>query len=96
MAKGYWIAHITVSDQTIYEKYRATNSKAFDKFGGKFLVRGGQHEVARGASRERHVIVEFPSYEAAKACYVSPEYSEAKDIFDQAAESDLVIIEGVA
>ncbi len=95
MPKGYWIAHITVKDAAIYESYRAINSKAFDKYGGKFLVRGGQHEVTRGASRDRHVVVEFPSYEAAKACYISPEYSEAKAIFDRAALSDLVIIEGV-
>lgn len=96
MPKGYWIAHITVKDPQIYESYRSVNSKAFDKYGGRFLVRGGQHEVTRGASRERHVIVEFPSYGAAKTCYHSPEYAEAKAIFDRAAESDLVIIEGVA
>ncbi len=95
MSKGYWIAHITVKDPVIYESYRAVNSSAFEKYGGKFLVRGGQHEVTRGTSRERHVVVEFPSYEAAKACYQSPEYAEAKAIFDQAAKSDLVIIEGV-
>lgn len=95
MSKGYWIAHITVKDQKIYESYRAINSKAFDRYGGRFLVRGGQHEVAHGTSRERHVIVEFPSYEAAKACYHSPDYAEAMAIFNRAAESDLVIIEGV-
>ena len=96
MPKGYWIAHITVKDPVVYESYRAINSKAFDTYGGRFLVRGGQHEIARGTSRDRHVIVEFPSYQAARDCYASPEYAEAKAIFDRAAESDLVIIEGAA
>ena len=94
MAKGYWIGHITVTDPEVYKGYIATNGKAFAKYGARFLVRAGTHEVVRGSSRDRHVIVEFPSYEAALACYHSPEYGEAKAIFDRSAVSDLVIIEG--
>ena len=41
MAKGYWIAHATITDPARYPDYLAANKKAFDKFGGKFIVRGG-------------------------------------------------------
>ena len=95
MAKGYWIAHATIKDQARYPDYLAANKKAFDKFGGKFIIRGGQHEVAKGTSRQRHVVLEFDSYEVAKACFHSPEYQAALRIFETCAESDLVIVEGV-
>ena len=42
----------------------------------------------------RHVVIEFDSYEAAKACYDSPEYRAALKIREQASTGDLVIIEG--
>ena len=40
-AKGYWIAHATVHDPEIYEKYRQANGPSLAAHGGKFLVRGG-------------------------------------------------------
>jgi uncharacterized protein (DUF1330 family) len=38
--------------------------------------------------------MEFPSYEAALACYRSPEYQAAKALREGKAEVDLVVIEG--
>lgn len=95
MAKGYWIAHATIKDQARYPDYLAANKRAFDKYGGKFIVRGGPYEVVKGSSRERQVVIEFESYAAAKACFHSPEYQAALRIFETCAESDLVIVEGV-
>lgn len=94
MVKGYWIVHVSVTDTDAYKDYVAANAAAFARFGGHFLVRAGRDTVAEGALRERHVVIEFPSYEAALACYESPEYSKAKGIRDDASQSDLVIVEG--
>lgn len=92
--KGYWIAHVTVDDPAAYEEYRKRNGAAFAKYGARFLVRGGTHEVIEGDLRPRHVVLEFPSYEAALACYRSPEYQEASRHRFPVSAGDLVIIEG--
>ena len=94
MAKGYWIAHIDVTDAEAYQKYVAANAAAFAKFGARFLVRAGRSETVEGTSRSRHVVLEFPSYEAAVDCYHSPEYREAMAIRETASTGDLVIVEG--
>jgi uncharacterized protein (DUF1330 family) len=95
MPKGYWMVHVTVKDPERYKDYVAANKAAFDKFSGKFLARGGAYDVVKGASRERHVIIEFPSFAAAKDCFSSDEYRAALAIFKTCAESDVVIVEGV-
>ncbi len=46
----------------------------FKKFGARFLVRGGKFTGVEGQSRSRNVVIEFPDYETALACYHSPEY----------------------
>lgn len=94
MPKGYWIAHVTVTDPERYKDYVAANAIAFKKFNARFLVRGGQCEVRAGTARPRHVVLEFDSYAIAKACYDSPEYKAACAIRDQATQADVVIIEG--
>lgn len=94
MAKGYWIGHVSVHNPEGYKEYVAANAAPIAKFGGKFLVRAGQYEVRGGPKRQRHVVLEFPSFAAAKACYDSPEYQAAAKIRDANAEVDLIIVEG--
>ena len=95
MAKGYWIAHVRVTDPERYKDYVAANAKAFEKYGAKFLVRGGANEVKHGAlAFDRHVVLEFESYEVAKACYESPEYKAAEVIRNEASDGYVVVIEG--
>jgi len=94
MAKGYWIVRVDVHDPATYQNYTAANAAAFAKYQGHFLVRGGRYENPRGSSRQRNVVVEFPSYEAALACYHSPEYAHAMDVRGDSAELDIVIVDG--
>jgi uncharacterized protein (DUF1330 family) len=94
MAKGYWIAHVDVRDADIYKKYVEANAEALAKFGARFIVRGGRFEAVEGASRSRNVVIEFPDFATAEACYRSPEYERAKWLRQAAATSDVIIIEG--
>ena len=94
MAKGYWIAHVTVDDPEGYKAYVAANAIAFKKFGARFLVRGGKSEVKSGMAKDRHVILEFDSYATALACYASPEYQAAASIRDTCSAADVVVVEG--
>jgi uncharacterized protein (DUF1330 family) len=72
----------------------AENGPVFNKFGAKFLVRGGQFEAKEGTSRSRNVVLEFKDYTTALACYNSPEYQRLVAMRSPHGESDLVIIEG--
>jgi uncharacterized protein (DUF1330 family) len=94
MAKGYWIALVDVSDPEAYKAYMSENAIAFAKYGARFLVRGGTAETVEGHSRSRRVILEFPDYAAALACYRSPEYAKAIALRSKVATADIVVIEG--
>ena len=94
MPKGYWIAQNDVNDPETYEKYKAASGAAFQKFGAKFLVRGGRYKALQGNIRGRHVVIEFESYEQALECYNSPDYQEAAKWRKGASEGDIVIVEG--
>ncbi len=94
MAKGYWIAHVDVADPEAYQAYIAANAVAFAQYGARFLVRGGAHEVAEGALRARHVVLEFSDYATALACYQSAEYQSALALRKPVSTGDLVIVEG--
>jgi len=94
MAKGYWVVHVDVSDPEAYKAYIAANAVAFRKYGAKFLVRGGTHEVVEGKTRSRNVVLEFKDYATALACYGSPEYKKAIALREGVASADIVVIEG--
>ena len=94
MAKGYWIGHVTVRDPERYKDYIAADGPVFEKWGAKFIVRGGRYELPEGRTRDRHVVIEFESYEKALACYRSDEYQAAARIRQEAAEADIIIVEG--
>jgi uncharacterized protein (DUF1330 family) len=94
MAKAYWIARVDVRDPEGYKGYIAASKLAFDRFGAKFLVRGGASEAVEGTGRARNVIIEFPSMEQARDCYNSAEYQVAKAIRQKFAEGEIVLVEG--
>lgn len=94
MAKGYWLAHVDVDDLEGYKAYIAANAEPFRAHGAKFLVRGGRFTVVEGSSRSRHVVIEFPSYEQALACYHSPAYQAAVALRAPVSVADIVVIEG--
>jgi uncharacterized protein (DUF1330 family) len=94
MAKGYWIGRINVHDDEGYKPYAAANAAIFRKYGGHFVVRAGKFECVEGASRSRNVVIEFPDYAAALACYRSPEYQANIKVRQPHSVGDLIIIEG--
>jgi len=94
MAKGYWIGRVDVTNPDEYKNYMTANGAAFAKYDGRFLVRGGAYEAVEGEARARNVVIEFPSYEQALACWHSPEYKAAKAERDGHAVADIIVIEG--
>ena len=96
MSKAYWIVRVSVRDEERYPDYLAAARPAFEKFGARFIVRGGAFETMEGSARERNVVVEFADRETALACYRSAEYQAAKAIRRKYAEADFIIIDGTA
>jgi len=95
MAKGYWMIHASVSDPAAFEAYKALSTVAADAYGGRYLTRGGASEIVEGGSRDRHVIIEYPTYAAALEAYRSPQYAAARAARENAAVFDVVVVEGL-
>lgn len=96
MPKAYWIVRVSVRDQERYPDYLAAARPAFEKFGARFVVRGGAFETMEGSARDRNVVVEFADRDTAIACYRSPEYQVAKAVRQKYADTDFIIIDGAA
>jgi uncharacterized protein (DUF1330 family) len=94
MTKGYWIARVDIADPEAYKGYVAANAAPLNKYGGHFLIRGGTSQLVEGTRREKNVVVEFPSYQAALDCWRSPEYQAAMSQRTSVSTMDLLIIEG--
>ena len=94
MAKGYWIGRVHVHNEEGYKAYAAANPAIFRKYGGRFVVRGGKFECPEGESRSRNVVIEFDNYDAAVACYRSPEYQANIKVRQPHATVDMIIVEG--
>ena len=93
---AYVIASVTVKDPIRYEDYRRLVTPTLEKYGGRFIARGGRIEVLEGDWHpNRLVVIEFPSLDAARAWWHSPEYSEARAIRQATSEGTLLILEGV-
>ena len=93
---AYVIVQVAVNDPVRYENYKQMVPPSIEKYGGRFLVRGGKTHTLEGDwSPKRFVMVEFPSVDHAKAWWASPEYAEAKALRQATSDSMLIVAEGI-
>jgi uncharacterized protein (DUF1330 family) len=93
---AYLVAQIEVQDQDMYQRYRDQVGPLVDRFGGRFLVRGGKLEVREGDwPLKRLVVIEFQSLEAARHFYDSPEYQRILPLRTGASRGTLALVEGM-
>ena len=95
MPKGYTIGHVKVTDPEGYPEYVARDTPILQSHGARFIVRGGQSETPEGEDMGRHVVIEFDTYEAAKAAYNDFDYQEVAEIRRRCATSTMILVEGV-
>jgi uncharacterized protein (DUF1330 family) len=94
---AYFIVNLDVEDRAKFERYRAEVPAVIEKHGGRYLVRGGElHPVEGDFGLKRLVVLEFPSLEAARRFYASPEYAPLLRLRQESAASDIVLVEGWA
>ena len=94
---GYVIAQIKdIKDNEIYKKYVEKVTPIVEKFGGKFLIRGGEFQTVEGKwEYTRNVLIQFPSYEKAIDWYNSEELKPVKKLRLDNSTSNSIIIKGV-
>jgi len=75
---AYWVARSRIDDPVQYKKYTDLVPAIIARHGGKVLARGGNFRVMEGPDTfRRFIVIEFPTFEQAVACFESPEYQEA-------------------
>ena len=96
MPKAYWIgAYDAIGDADKLKAYAHDAGPALAEHGGKILARGGRSVTFEGTEKLRVVVVEFPSLEAAEACYNSDAYRAAHAKLEDGGVRDLYVVEGV-
>lgn len=93
---GYLIAHVTVNDPEGYKPYIEGNTPIMRGFDARYIVRGGRAEVLEGELGVRHVVIAYPSYDAARSAYHDPGYQELVAIRKAHSEGTIILVEGAA
>lgn len=94
--KAYFIAEVEVTNPQQYGEYAKLSPGVIEKFGGRFVARGGRAATLEGpAAAGRLVVVEFPSFERAQAFYDSAEYQTIRKLRVGAATFRGLLVEGL-
>lgn len=93
---AYFIVDLDIQDPAGFEEYRKLVPATIEKYGGRYLVRGGALETLEGSWRPRRaVVLEFPSLAQAKRWYDSEEYRGPKALRLKTAKANVILVEGV-
>ena len=96
MGRGYLIGQVNIKNLENYKQYSEVLPKIVTKYGGKYLVRGGNVELVEGDwNPKRIVVLEFPTMEQAKTWYNSAEYHDAKQMRFASADTNLLFADGI-
>ena len=92
---AYIIARINVTGAEDYKNYASQTVALAEKFGGRFLVKGGAQTQLEGNGPDRHVIIEFPDRETALEWYHSDAYRRILPIAISSSDRDIVVVDGL-
>ena len=93
---AYMVVQLKVTDPDRFARYREAVPGVVRQFGGRYIVRGGAVETLEGSHDGRRLVLfEFPSVEAIKRFWHSPEYAKVKPLRENAAELDAWAVPGV-
>jgi len=93
--RAYVIVEIEITDPVGYEEYKTLAAATVEKYGGKYIVRGGQTEVLEGDWKPKRIVVlEFPTMARAKEWLNSEEYREPRKMRHRTAKTNMLVVEG--
>ena len=92
---GYWVVRgSAIKDEDALKQYGQMWAPIAERYGAEIIAGKGSIDTREGPRHPRHLIVRFPSYQDAVACYEDTEYQEAKIVANKAYDRELVILEG--
>ena len=93
---AYIIVDVEITDPVRYAEYIRVVPPTIVKYGGRFLVRGGNAETLEGSWKPgRVVVVEFPTFEKAREWWESEEYRGPRALRQSASVTDMILVQGV-
>tara|TARA_B100000575_G_C22974296_1_gene562376 strand:- start:79 stop:381 length:303 start_codon:yes stop_codon:yes gene_type:complete len=94
---AYILLDTKINDPIAFESYKAAAKPIAEKFGGKYLTRGGKMDVIQKDlwAPVRIVLIQFPSVKAAHCFLDSSEYAPVKEKRLASSNTTLMILEGL-
>lgn len=101
MVAAYLIFEISINDHEQYESYRSAAGPILSQHGGRFMVRSvagkeGRRETLEGNwDPERFFVVEFPSWDQARAFYFSDAYQDSVRARFASSVGKAILVDGM-
>ena len=93
---AYILAEIEITNPEGYKEYTKAVPATIEKYGGRFIHRGGATSVLEGEWPDRRrVLIEFPTAAAARQWWDSSEYKQPKEMRRANSRGRLLLLEGV-
>jgi uncharacterized protein (DUF1330 family) len=93
---AYIIVDIEVQDPVGYEEYKKLAGASVEKYGGRYVVRGGETEVLEGEWQPKRIVVlEFESMQRAKDWLNCEEYREPRKMRHRTARTKMILVQGM-
>ncbi|MBF6569317.1 MAG: DUF1330 domain-containing protein [Candidatus Binataceae bacterium] len=93
---AYLIVDLDIKNPEAFAEYRRDVGATIAQYGGKPIVRNGPFEVFEGNWKPKSVVVlEFPSMDAIKRWYNSPEYKPLIAKRQSASAANMIAVEGL-
>jgi uncharacterized protein (DUF1330 family) len=96
MLPAFVIAEVEVIDPEAFKLYGSRVAETLERYGGRYVARGGRIESLEGEPPKRVVISTWKNIEDPKRWYRSPEYSEIIGIRHRTCKSRVFVVEGLA
>ena len=93
---AYAIVRATITDAERFKDYVAGTPALLEKYGARFLARGGEVVTLEGDKEQRRIVlIEYPSKEKALEFYHSDEYAELLAIMKEAGTREFILVDGI-
>jgi uncharacterized protein (DUF1330 family) len=93
---AYVVVNVEVTTPEEYAEYIKQAPVSIAKYGGRYLARGGRAETLEGEWQpKRFVVLEFPTYEQAKAWWNCDDYREPKKLRQRTAKTNMIVVDGL-